>query len=329
MQFRHYFLLWLFLMIILMSILKAYADCSPVNGWQNRPLMLNFPERLAVQPDLPVGSVFYETEVSENHNGEKYVNCTGRNTLGVKYLNGRVTRGDGVAATNIDGVGIRIHWILANGQAIRVPTDPFQTMNGPGALTWGVGPKWKVELVKTGAISGGTMKTGGYTAYGVGGMYVSILRVSGGGNIVPTGCSLRSPDVYVPLGRRLRSEFSGSGVTPWHIFDIQLNCLQGTRINVRIDAVADVSGVPGVMKLDNQKGDMAATGVGIQLWYRSGGGRPGIGGTPVVFGREIEYDTSESGGAEAVRLQARYYQTGSRITAGKADGTATFTLTYR
>lgn len=322
MKFQRCFLLWLLLIILLALTLKTYAYCSPSGGWDNRPLMFNFPLKIMVAVDKPIGSVIYETEITEDHNRVTYAMCVGQNARGVKYLNGWVADSNGIAETNVSGVGIRIHWIY-DGSVVQVPTDPYAMTWGP-VLIWKGGPRWKLELIKIGPISGGTLKTGNYAVYGVGGVLISRLVVAGGGNIVSPGCSVLLSSIYVPLGDHLKSELGSPGkTTSWQPFNIRLICNPETRINVRIDATSEISSVPGVMKLDPQKGDMSATGVGIQLWYNYNEGRP------VEFGRETYYKTVQTGGGEVVRFQARYYQTGNRVTAGKADGTAMFTLTYR
>ncbi|WP_434659413.1 fimbrial protein [Klebsiella sp. MISC125] len=313
------------LMLLVLSLLTfaTYAGCDAVNGWNNRKLAFNFPNQFVVADNLPVGSVFYETEVSENHNKEQYAKCTGRNSRGVKYINGWTPNNNGIAATNVSGVGIRIHWLYPAGKVVLVPNDPYETWSQNRTLSWEYGPRWKVELIKTGAVSAGRLQTGTYTVYGVGPRYVSELYIAGGGDIVTPTCSVLSSMINVPLGRRLQSEFSGPGsTTSWQSVNIPLNCAKGAKINVRIEADADASHAPGVMKLDSQRGDMAATGVGIQLWYQPDGG------SAVEFGRETDYYTSLYGGNEVVKLKARYYQTGPRVTAGIANGTATFTITY-
>lgn len=314
--YRHFIFFVLFLLT-----LKSYANCQIVNGWNSRHLAFNFPAQFIVPDSLPVGSIFYETKVSENHNGEKYAKCRAGSTQGVKYLNGWVTDGNGIAATNVPGVGIRIHWL--GGTSVLVPKDPYETLNHDADISWNPGPEWQVELIKTGAMSGGTLQMGGYAVYGIGNYYVSELHVTGGGKIVMPTCTVMSTIINVPLGRRLKSEFSGLGsTTPWQATNIPLNCAKGAKISVRIEANADPSGVPGVMTLDSPQEGGVATGVGIQLSFQHSNERA------VVFGRNMYYYTSPHGGYELVQLQARYYQTGSQVVPGTANGTATFTITY-
>ena len=49
---------------------------------------------------------------------------------------------------------------------------------------------------------------------------------------------------------------------------------------------------------------------------------------PVKFGDEAELGPSKDGDY-VLPYTARYYQTGDKVTPGRADGTATFTLDYK
>ncbi|BFO08947.1 hypothetical protein GGER_14570 [Serratia rubidaea] len=62
-----------------------------------------------------------------------------------------------------------------------------------------------------------------------------------------------------------------------------------------------------------------ASGVGIQLLHNN---------TPVKFGTLLPVANTVVSGPITIPLVARYYQTASAITAGQANGTATFTMTY-
>lgn len=77
-----------------------------------------------------------------------------------------------------------------------------------------------------------------------------------------------------------------------------------------------------VLKLDSAPGDIAATGVGVQLYFAPDD-------RAVRFGQRRIYYISPGGGTETVQFKARYYQTAPRVSAGVASATATFTLTYR
>ena len=179
-------------------------------------------------------------------------------------------------------------------------------------------------MIKTGDISGGTLDTGVLARASVANQfYITNVTLNGTNTVTSMACSVTTNDVDVPLGQHKKSEFSGPGsATGWKAFNIGLDCDKSARINVQIDATQDPSNIAGVMKLDSASGDMAATGLGVQLYFVPDD-------SAVQFGQSRFYYTSPNGGSETVQLKARYYQTTSAITAGTANATATFTLTYK
>lgn len=225
--------------------------------------------------------------------------------------------GSNIYNTNVPGVGIR----LTNTSSGKVL--PYDQSVGANVYIYIGGDGIKAELIKTGDITGGTLDSGMLARASVANQfYFANVTLNGTNTITSESCSVTTNPVNVPLGDHDKSEFSGPGsATARQTFNINLSCIQGARINVRIDATADSdAGVPGVIKLDSDP--VNASGVGVQLWYR-------YEDSPVQFGQERYYYTSPSGGNEYVQLQARYYQTTQSITAGKANATATFTLTYK
>ncbi|CDF92583.1 Fimbrial adhesin [Pseudomonas sp. SHC52] len=85
-----------------------------------------------------------------------------------------------------------------------------------------------------------------------------------------------------------------------------------------LDGTRHSSGVTGVLAL-NSASTTVATGLGLQLLYKN---------TAVALGTPIAVGTTTSSGAYNIDLTARYYQTGAKVTAGQANSTATFTMTY-
>ncbi|MFM0736565.1 fimbrial protein [Paraburkholderia xenovorans] len=77
----------------------------------------------------------------------------------------------------------------------------------------------------------------------------------------------------------------------------------------------------GVLALTNS----TASGVGVQVLR----GDASSGQTPVMFGTPWRVGTfDKTAKAVSIPFQARYYQTEKQVSAGEADSTATFTLTY-
>jgi type 1 fimbria pilin len=89
---------------------------------------------------------------------------------------------------------------------------------------------------------------------------------------------------------------------------------------LRMDAVQDPSNEPGVLRITPSGTVLTAEGVGIQIVDDKQ--------MPVKFGDDAEVGPSKDG-SYIVPFTARYYQTGDKIGAGRADGTATFTIMYR
>lgn len=295
------------------------ASCGFVSGVSSEvPGYISF-GNVAVQRDAAVGSVIATATTGAYNGGNTIAGCTEAWTYRWELSKwGTLSSlGGNIYNTNVSGVGIR----LTNTSSGKVL--PYDQSTGANVYIYIGGDGIKAELIKTGDITGGTLDSGMLARASVANQfYFANVTLNGTNTITSESCSVTTNPVNVPLGDHDKSEFSGPGSgTAWQTFNINLSCIQGARINVRIDATADSdAGVPGIIKLDSDP--VNASGVGVQLWYR-------YEDSPVQFGQELYYYTSPSGGNEYVQLQARYYQTTQSITAGKANATATFTLSYK
>ncbi|HBT3201965.1 TPA: fimbrial protein [Klebsiella aerogenes] len=314
-----------FLLLMLVVSPAVRASCSFYSGVSGEvPGYLNF-GNVVVQRDVPVGSVLATAVTGAYNSGNPIAGCT-REAWTARWeltqwgtLSGY---GDGVYNTNLPGVGLRLS------SAVSGKTLPYE-----GSYPYNAGGSWaslpgdgiKGELIKTGDITSGTLTDGTLArASVVNQFYFANVTLNGTNTVTAAACSVTSSNVDVPLGDYDKGEFSGQGATTaWHPFNIDLECDKSASINVQIDATQDPSNIAGVMKLDNTGSSGTASGVGIQLWYVPNGG------TAVQFGQQSHYYTSPYGGHETVQLQARYYQTAQTVTAGQANATATFTLTYK
>lgn len=215
------------------------------------------------------------------------------------------------------GVGLRLSF-ASTGRVL--PYEISYPYSAGGTWLSIPGDGIKGELIKTGDITSGAL-TGSVLARAsvVNQFYFANVTLNGTNTVKSEACTVTTPSVDVPMGDHDKSEFSGAGSsTDWVSFDIGLSCDVGARINVRIDATADASaGSQGVMLIDSG----GASGVGIQLHYRPDD-------AAVQYGQERFYWQSVYGD-EIVQLKARYYQTAGSITPGAANGTATFTLSYK
>lgn len=307
---------------ILWSV-EAHSLCSARNGWTEKDYALQIPN-LSISRDTPVNSVIYTQTLAFYTAGVVYAQCTGTNMFYGRYRNGWVANSStGVAPTNIEGVGIRItetaDYVYGGNYNTR-RVFGSATMDVKFGFTGSVPPKPPtVELIKTGPIKSGAFTTGRVVGINVNNIYwMSSISISGG-SVSSTGCTVNNTSITVPMGVVQRTAFSGVGSTsPITSFDIPLSCDDNTKVNITFNATHDASAAPGVIALNSSGGVGVASGVGIQLLS---------GNVPVILGASTSIGTV-SGETYIVPLGARYYQTQGTVTAGQANGTATFTLTY-
>lgn len=261
---------------------------------------------------------------------------------GVKVSNNGVSTT--VFNTNLPGVGIAIQVrTYANGCS----WQPWQDLGTPGSVPGAGSPPpapWvgtncsangsrtnggqaSVALVKTGSITAGTVtggvlfQAGSFIAPTMqSGMYQSFTVTS----TAVTVLSCTTPNVTVSMGSYPAATFNGSGSSSNPVgFNVAVNnCPAGmNKIQYSFDAPGGVVNVTnGVIALSS---DSTATGIGLQLKDNSG--------------NALKYDTqytlgsyvTSTGGSYTIPLTAAYYQTGTAVTAGTANGVLTFTMTYQ
>lgn len=140
-------------------------------------------------------------------------------------------------------------------------------------------------------------------------------------NVNSIACTVTNSAISVPMGTVQKNAFAGPGTWPGDAntrnFSIPLDCNAGTLVNLQIDGNAQ-NAAQGVLNLNESSG--SASGVGIQLLRNN---------SPLPLSTTINTGMTTSEGANSIPLQARYYQTGSNITPGTANASATFTLTYQ
>ncbi|KAF6660649.1 type 1 fimbrial protein [Enterobacteriaceae bacterium EKM102V] len=306
------------------------------------------PAALTIPRDLPVGSSIGSELVSGVVQTFKCSNTPAPaltyQEFGVKAYGNYVTsiNGQRVYSTNVAGVGYALGGtVLVSCPGRTKFVDGNDTMDGNsdnkkicavnGLFDGGntITAQARIQFYKTARSTG----TGTVSARNVGAF---ILRNDQSGwqnpesaisiaafNVTSTARSVSQSVISVPMGTVDRRAFGGTGTWPGDAntrrFTIPLNCNAGTRVNVQIDGSIQ-NAARGVLNLNGGTG--SASGVGIQLLFGDSGGA-------VQFGRPISTGTAASEGAYSIPFRARYYQTGSDVTPGTADASATFTLTYR
>ncbi|MFJ9991368.1 fimbrial protein [Pseudomonas putida] len=299
----------------------AAAQCNYQPGFSAISLTTNLGS-ITVQRDTPVGAtLFTSTYMTGRASTDVFARCTTAAT-GTWLLANGIAAGvyPNVYRTNVPGVGIRIH-------AGTDPSDPHYYVNPgradsistPSSWAGGWGNAFVVSLIKTGPITAGDigpfLATFSLTDLGA----VLSLNISGGIIRVPT-CTINTPDVTVPMGEHLASQFNAVGrFTADRPVPITLGCGQGVRINALVSADADTTTTqPGSIRLNGGTG--TASGVAVQLRDRNGAG--------VNLNQKFLVDTTTIDGQYDFRWTARYLQTQATVTPGAANASATLTLTY-
>lgn len=214
----------------------------------------------------------------------------------------------------------------------------FMNTYQDGFLYWPPGAVSTLTLVKTGPVSGGTIKTGLYGKVSVAGNGVNeskvpqLLQLSLRTQIsvsIPT-CNIASADraknvVLAPVGQ---DRFSGIGSKQGaRQFSVMAEC-QGDsgRPYVSFTATSgSVSGQPGVLALT---ADSSASGVSVYLSRKSDSNTF----VPVSFDDAKVRMGDAAGTSGAYRwllnMEAGYIQTGSTVTEGSVKAMATLAVTY-
>lgn len=287
--------------------------------------------KVVIPNELPVGAVIARKTfpIPTRGTSEYLFDCTGGGgTLIGVMLQGAPLQSDStIYSTAVAGIGIRLSRVIDAGLTVNYP---HRLWRSAAYIYFALGTQFQVELIKTAVATGnGPLAAGTYTRYYGDGDGISMLTTVLSGNgitIVTPSCSvdLGSRNILVDFGKVPQSNFKGRGTTTIdRQFNIKLNCKAGQNaqntVNLRMDATPDPSNQQGVLKI-TQGGTGTATGVGIQV--------VGNQSVPVKFGDDVLVGPSKDGDY-VLPYTARYYQTGDKVTPGRADGTATFTLDYK
>ncbi len=240
-----------------------------------------------------------------------------------------------VYPTQVEGIGVRV--FLAT--SYHLGFVPYDEVVPPGGRILTSLQTFYVELVKTAEATGtgqvfpmGRLFEVYYDGDGPTKAYIRGLYVSSGLAVVSSTCKVEgsSRNIVVDFGSVPRTDFSGVGSrAASRDFDVTLAC-QGTSyanvqssVGIRIDATQDASKLSGVLAISKEAD--SAKGIGIELVRRNGTAEQAVSfGSVIALGR-----TAPTGNVLTLPLRARYIQTqAGQVTAGKASGVATFTVTY-
>ena len=316
----------------------AQAACSLHSGVTAQDIQMDM-GRVLIQPDLPIGAIIKTLQVpivAKDNVGS--CDFMGGYALGELVRNPPPVAGfANVFATDVPGIGIRLY---REAESVSTYYPHRLDLAGNRQLNL-VGGYFKVELVKTAAVtgSGPIGPPGLFSTYYLDGSGrdrpILTSSLSGEGTtIVSSSCQVDagSKNIAVNFGTVSNASFSGVGSRMnARDFNITLHCQGGNvaemdqgLIKVRLDGTQDASNMQGVLAID--AGANSATGIGIQLNQTLGGVEQ-----TVTLGEAIELGRTSANTTNVFTLPMRayYIQTQPGVVGpGTGNGMATFTIEY-
>ncbi|WP_458378293.1 fimbrial protein [Pseudomonas chlororaphis] len=300
-----------------------------------------FSTSLVVRQDVPIGGVLASAEVTVPMSCTNLYYPTGKYA---KYFKSRdntaIRASNGVFGTSLNGVGLRWNILAPYGNhlfsstALNSESPIIRFDFPPSTILYPKEMKYVLqhtfELIKVGDVSAGSFQFNSATVMtapesAMGGSYHRKLNTfifpAITVKVATPSCFLTKDSVQVNMGSVNASNFRGQGsVTPSKNFSIDLACYSGAILTMTLDNTHQVSGYPGTIKLSSSA--QSAKGIGIQVLNASIGNlTPMLLGQPQFMGQTVV-------GINPIKLAARYIQTGSQVSGGKADGTLTFVFSY-
>ncbi|MEQ4763312.1 fimbrial protein [Klebsiella aerogenes] len=345
----------LFISFFSLSLSKSVnASCSLRNGEKVTNIVIPLSGTMSISNDL--GTIHLSSIIKNR--SLRQVKCTTSNPFygQIKHSGTEVFTffNDKFYKTNIDGVGFHFQQENAKTPDNLYPVPYCLSSDKSICSDQGI----TFYLLKYGNVKPGILNGSSIpvikTYVGQSDSMVLLSQITFSGSIVFTLPTCKTPDVFVEMDSHPSSEFKGKGTTtPWKKANIILSdcgIFYGYRTSVTYRSDLSVySGHPnntiqnnnfdltltpmnGV--IDSSKGIMAispvpgsAKGIGIQLGY----GDVNSAGTDLVDFSTIRTRVLPKDGTKTmlIPISARYIQTEDKVTAGRADGKLTFTITYK
>lgn len=321
----------------------------------------------SVPADTPVGQVIYQQQIGptmDNTPGAYRITCTTNGLFRFSYSYSATPRPlsplGNVYQTNLAGVGVR--FVSQEPKPFPTVYSFSTTMQTSYSVSQAVMTRIYMELVKTGDINAGTINGNALptarVSLGQTGSFVALydIKISGSLSVTTPTCNVAptSGTMSVTMGSYKASEFTGAGSgTDWKDASITVNCSgrfygnSGVNTPVKIAATSDgktntartlqnniwemtltpgngvIDSANGIMKLKNET--QSAGGIGIQLSTSASDTNK------INLANKISDKISKTAvnPTITVPLYARYIQTASTVTAGKANGSLIYTISYR
>lgn len=236
------------------------------------------------------------------------------------YVNGWSANSSKIAPTNIPGVGIKVSYAEF--------ISPQKNSTTDQSYGWGTPTNWRLDLIKTGAITAsGTIKNGEvayltqYNTKSKNRFIATKLIFQNNYKIIVLSCSLKNnQSVYnIKLGDWYDTQFKNLGDTSIPVdIPITLTCMAGANIKATITSASGY--------VDTNTGKLAlsgadkATGVAIQLLDKNN--------APIKLNTKNSLQNNVPAGDYLFNWKARYIKTAETIIPGSANATATVNIRY-
>ncbi|WP_241613719.1 fimbrial protein [Rosenbergiella epipactidis] len=277
--------------------------------------------------------------------------------------------GGKVYESGLPGIGVIVTGLTGEnnirGNTFPRQENDFNLPRFSNVYSVGTGHGYQLWLIKTGPVTPGVINgtsMPSVKAYidpvrQLNGLPMTIGRLSFNGvlNVISSTCN--TPDVNVDLGKHDVSEFKGVGsTTKWIDSSIILNnCpafkgyYPGSNSTLYVDgtggatkgtptqnvlsvslspqtSVVNSSAGTGIMNIESLGNGSSASGVGIQVGWGNASGSP----EPFAFNTTKSISPPTDGRTSfTIPLAARYIQISQPVSAGVANGKATFLINYR
>jgi Fimbrial protein. len=323
--------------LVSFATLPALATCSLLNGAAAGNITLSIPNQ-SLNPGTTAGlqlqTVTSSSAVASGAMGVTastvFVKCTANESLQMvagSYapIAGTSPQSTGFLKTGIDNLYLFLRYSPGTATGILFPTTSGGTYSRSVSTVNTGAPRWadigtlNVYLYQNGRVSkGGVVPAGVLTKWQTSDG-VPLLNINLNSFTVNVkACVVTNPSINVSMGTINRSHFSGvSSTTGGNDFNVNMNCDSVISPQLTFDSPQQ-SSTANYFPLNNASDTTTAKGVGIQIYRGSAVVQPGL---PVSLGTSVE-------GVNNYAFSAKYIQTASAVTAGKADGTVNFTLTY-
>ena len=337
----------LFNLICSSALLSGFLIVFPAHASDGRctatggPLTANAPP-ITVPRDAPIGTILTQGSTPEislyncNANANEVSILLSRRSTGsyVTTMDFPEAASVRIYATSIPGVG----YIVLGGWGIRNKPLPASISRGSVADidTWdsliNLGADSFKPLYYSGMAGFGLIKTGPITSGQISNQKIGelILKVGdvnnppvpiyiGSARVTTTGCTVTTPNVPIPMGDLLTSDFTGVGSrTASKSARWSLDCDPGVNGKVVIGSSA-IAGPNGTAKLTGSGQADVATGIGVRLFDENGN---------AMNLSDTQIDLATPSGPKDFNYSVAYEQTTATVTAGKANSTLTLTISY-